>query len=269
MVVSYGAGDTGSPRKPFRAKPVNPQNRKPLRAKDGKFSGSESGNTGKINIPLPARYINGSNSRLNGSFFLKAHQTSEGSFVTQEVLPFTPYKNINDMSNFPTEYTEAYIAYKRAKKDGIPEVIRCFSEDMKDSLREIIFSNIDVETGEENHISLHDYRYGGKPIDIGSGQRLAEEIVFIWENDLTEFPGWKINIAVLTFINLKGVPKETAVNIFVSPSGEMWVVDYTAQQYDERAPFPLIQPLSFWKAWVTKHKEDAGATPTGMDIYDF
>lgn len=274
MSSGLGLGDANSPRKPFKAKAHDPQNKKPLRSKNGQFRESKDSNIGKINIPLPARYkqgwgnITGTNHLDNGNFSLLATQGNDGGWTAQEVIPFTPDKDINDITNFPVKYTEAYIAYQRAKHNGIPEAIRTFTRSMKENSRDVMFFYTDSKNGEERAISLYRYRYGKEVIDIGSGIGLAEDIVISWDEDKTEFPGWKAKVVILTFRNRRGIAIEKAANIFISPSGENWIVDYTAHQYDERAPFPLVQPLNFWRAWVTKHQDDLGATSIGMAMQD-
>ena len=214
----------------------------PIRGAKGQLMGSTSLNEGKDKIPTQS--------------------------MRQPTLPLpNRLANDNQALVFSSQYTEAYKAYQRIRSDGVPLFVKDFAQTINDEMDDIWFSFIDKTIQEETFVTLKDYKEGlvSSNIDLSD---LCSELKDMWIEQLSrEYPEWHLEVVVLKYQTYNGKTKRKVANILRGPDGLEWVVDYSARELDNRAPFPLVQPFPLWRAWVNKHLEEHGDEPNGMERF--
>lgn len=69
--------------------------------------------------------------------------------------------------------------------------------------------------------------------------------------------GWDPGKVELTFRDeTTGEEGVHWANTLISHTGEEWVIDYTARQFDAKAAFPLVARRAAWQTWVSDRVRD-------------
>jgi len=270
----------------------------PIHDKDGHLKGSKPQNLGKTSVPEPQgnpyftpveqEWLKASvqqarpdiNALYQGILPLMTPQNT--------ILPYTTTHKIKTLNNMLEEdasniidnnvielsqntsisskYEEAYKSFQKAKEDGIPLPISMFIYNLNKEMGDLWFSFKDID-GSKNYSTLQDYKDRLIPDDIDN-MDLCSEVALQWKNwIMANAKGWDLKILEIAYQTYNSKIKSKSVNCFVNESGEQWIVDYSARQYDRRAPFPLVQPFPLWRTWVDKHMDERCDEQLGPDLY--
>lgn len=274
------------------------RNTQPIHDKDGRLKGSKPQNLGKASVPEPQgnpyftpveqEWLKASvqqalpdiNALYQGILPLMTPQNT--------ILPYTTTHKIKTLNNMIEEdaaniinnnvielkqnpviaskYEKAYQAFKKVKEDGIPLPIYMFLYNLNIEMGDLWFSFKDID-GTEAYATLKDYKDRLIPDDIDT-MDLCNEVAIQWENWIkANAKEWDLKILEIAYQTYNSKVKSKTVNCFISKNGEQWIIDYSAKQYDHRAPFPLVQPFSLWRAWVDKHMDERCDEQLGADLY--
>lgn len=77
------------------------------------------------------------------------------------------------------------------------------------------------------------------------------------------------NIARLSFTTSTSMsPVHFAPTVVDPETGRVWVIDFTARQYDQQVAFPLVEPLESWRGRIDGYVSERGWTTVGFE-YEF
>ena len=236
------------------------------REDDGRFA--YQGGKGKINTPTtysgPAR---SSAVKIKPSLIVGREESiasKEESTSSSRELVVLP-KVIA-----PTALERAYSSYKEVKNKGVKAELKELVLDLENLIQDIVFtpSNaldeewsiewcVDPKTAEGNSREIARAIHDTLEYDLEDEDE-EEEGIDGQYNPTGWFEcieGWTNSILTVAFEGPVG-RDVVCGNIFISPDdGSEWIVDYSARQWDERTPFPLVQPRALWEAWIRKHNE--------------
>jgi len=177
------------------------------------------------------------------------------------ILPKTP-----SLSNLE----KAYLAYQDVRQKGISFEIKELVLDLENLLEEIYFVPAtasdeewsvawcaDAEIARDNSKQIARAIHDALEFNLDDEEEEADypESGGSYTGWFESIDGWIDSILTIAF---EGPVRREVVcgNIFISPEeGSEWIIDYSARQWDPRAPFPLVQPRALWEAWVRKHNE--------------
>lgn len=133
-----------------------------------------------------------------------------------------------------------------------------------------VTETVDMVTMDATGIEFLDHSPGGEewtnlsamtdPLQAGNNcfavtHAVVEHIV----TQVGQPEGWDVGTVELFFEGTRGNEADGGVHwatTFTSVTGEEWVMDYTARQFDPSAPFPLVARRDAWQAWVASRIGD-------------
>lgn len=165
----------------------------------------------------------------------------------------------------------AYRAYLGYQKTGIPDEVRDLGEDLHQQLDQIDFW--DGRPGhQQDKATVADC--ADPDVATGNSEEVTGQVGYLLarlRRQDTRLRDWSVEAVRLSFTGAHHDPDRGdawAVQL-TDGQGRSWVLDYTARQFDDRAPFPLAQPRELWQEWVIKHVESDRDGVTFMAAEDF